>query len=212
MITAETQRGHIYYRCTKRYTNCTQRYVREEYLAKQIKDYIQKVSLCDDWASKIISELKKDKNGDAQSSRPQQQNLQRQLNLIENKINKLIDMYLNATISIEEYKKKKEKLLFLKKDYQERLKDFAAGDNNWFEQARDFVTSLNRATYIASEGNLESQKEFLKKIGSNFILKERRLNFETEGTFRLFLKDAPYLTWRCVLSFVRTYFKGLPLK
>ena len=47
-----------------------------------------------------------------------------------------------------------------------------------------------------NEGNLESQKEFLEKIGSNFILKERRLNFSTEGTFRLFFKDAPFLNWR----------------
>jgi len=47
-------------------------------------------------------------------------------------------------------------------------------------------------------------REFLKKIGSNFILKERRLNFSTEGTFRLFLKDAPYLNWRVVVDESRT--------
>ena len=196
MITAESQKGHTYYRCTKRFTNCTQRYVREERLATQIKDYIQKVSLCDDWAAKIITELKKDKNTEAQSSRPQQQNLKQQLNNIENKIAKLIDMYLNATISLEEYKKKKEKMLLAKKDCQERMKDFAAGEINWFERARDFVTSLNRATYIASEGNLESQKEFLKKIGSNFILKERRLYLSSEEPYHLLLDAARFTNWR----------------
>ncbi len=196
MVTAETQKGYNYYHCTKRYTNCTQRYVREEVLAKQVKDYIQKVSLCDDWAAKIITELKKDKNDDAQSSRPQQENLQRQLTITEAKTNKLIDMYLNATISIEEYKKKKEKLLLAKKDYQERMKDFAAGEINWFERARDFVTSLNRATYIASEGNLESQKEFLKKIGSNFILKERRLYLSSVEPYHLLLDSPRFTNWR----------------
>ena len=65
-----------------------------------------------------------------------------------------------------------------------------------FEQAKELVTFLNRAHCAIAEGNLESQKEFLKKIGSNFILKERRLIFSTEGTFRLFLKDAPFHTWR----------------
>lgn len=44
-------------------------------------------------------------------------------------------------------------------------------DTNWFEPARDFITSLSRAYYTLSEGNLASQKEFLQKIGSNFILK-----------------------------------------
>ena len=54
------------------------------------------------------------------------------------------------------------------------------------------------------EGNLESQKEFLEKIGSNFILKERRLNFPTEGTFRPFFKDAPFLNWRTQSEPIRT--------
>ena len=83
----------------------------------------------------------------------------------------------------------------------------ADGSNSWFEPARDFVTSLNRAEYAVKEGNLESQKEFLEKIGSNFILKERRLNFPTEGTFRIFFKDAPFLSWRCAYRCVRIIFQ-----
>ena len=76
------------------------------------------------------------------------------------------------------------------------MRDFAAGSNSWFEPARDFVNLLNRTEYAVKEGNLESQKEFLEKIGSNFILKERRLVFSTEGTFRRLLEAAPYPYWR----------------
>ncbi len=78
---------------------------------------------------------------------------------------------------------------------QEKAGDFADEGNNWFEQARRFVTTLNEGSYAIDEGNLESQKEFLKKIGSNCILKERRLNFSTEGTFRPVLEAAPYHSW-----------------
>ena len=196
MITAETQKGFIYYRCTKRATNCKQRYTREEELAAQIKKVIQKVSLCDDWTGKILGQLEKDKNSCVQSSRPQQQNLQTKITELENKINKLIDIYLEGTISLEEYQRKKEFFINEKKKLRETLQDFAAGGNNWFEQAREFVTSLNRASYAISEGNLESQKEFLKKIGSNFILKERRLVFSSEAPYRGLLQSAPYLNWR----------------
>ncbi|MBU4311323.1 MAG: recombinase family protein [Candidatus Omnitrophica bacterium] len=48
MITAELQKGHTYYRCTKRLASCSQKYIREEELLKQIKGIFQKVSLCDD--------------------------------------------------------------------------------------------------------------------------------------------------------------------
>ena len=109
---------------------------------------------------------------------------------------------------MENYKKKKERLLLAKKDYQERMKDFAAGEINWFERARDFVTSLNRATYIASEGNLESQKEFLKKIGSNFILKERRLYLSSVEPYHLLLDSPRFTNWRGIYLAVRSYFRG----
>jgi len=212
MVTAETQKGHTYYHCTKRRTNCMQKYVREEELATQIQSILQKVSLCDDWTTTILRELEKDKQSDVQSSRPQQQNLEAQIAAMDGKINKLIDIYLEGSLSLEEYQRKKEAFINEKKDLQERLKDFAAGGDNWFERAKDFVTDLNRVSYALRDGNLESQREILEKIGSNFILKERRLNFSSEGTFRHYLSSAPYQNWRCVLDSVRTYFRGFPLK
>ena len=111
---------------------------------------------------------------------------------IDTKISKLIA----ESLTLEEYQAKKKVFINEKGKLQDDLRDFAAGSNSWFEPARDFVTSLNRAEYAVRERNLESQKEFLEKIGSNFILKERRLNFPTEGTFRPFFKDAPFLNWR----------------
>ena len=144
MITAEIQKGHTYYRCTKRLTKCSQRYVREEVLAAQIKAIIQKVSLCDDWTAKILGELEKDKREAVQSSRPQQQNLQERIKAIDDKINRLIDIYLEGSVSLKEYQHKKEALINEKKELQERLRDFAAGGDNWFERAKDFVTDLNR--------------------------------------------------------------------
>ncbi|MCX5692179.1 MAG: recombinase family protein, partial [Candidatus Omnitrophica bacterium] len=195
MITAEIHKEFTYYRCTKRNTICSQKYIREEALTKQIRGIFQKVSLCDDWTTKILKELEKDRLRDVQSSHPHQQNLEHDISILDTKINKLIDLYLEGTISKDDYTKKKAELLNKKKALQESMKDFADGGNNWFEQARSFVTLLNRASYMAREGNLESQKEFLEKIGSNFILKERRLIFSTENAISDYLKCAPYSSW-----------------
>jgi hypothetical protein len=66
---------------------------------------------------------------------------------------------------------------------------------------------MGKAPFLREEGNLESQKEFLEKIGSNFILKERRLVFSTEGTFRRLFEATPFTCWRCSYRFVRTNFQ-----
>ena len=73
---------------------------------------------------------------------------------IDTKISKLIA----ESLTLEEYQAKKKVFINEKGKLQDDLRDFAAGSNSWFEPARDFVTSLNRAEYAVKEGNLESQK------------------------------------------------------
>jgi len=160
--------------------------------------------LCDDWTAKILRELEKDRNAAVQSSRPRQQNLQARINDMDDKVSKLIDMYLEGSISLEEYQRKKEFFINEKKTLQESARDFAAGGAHWFEPAKDFVTLLNSGHCAIQGGNLESQKEFLEKIGSNFILKERRLNFSAEASLRPLLEAAPCLNWRVVVDESRT--------
>jgi len=61
LITAETQKGHIYYRCTKKKQTCNEKYLREEALVEQMKSVIQKVSIPDDWADNMLAELDKER-------------------------------------------------------------------------------------------------------------------------------------------------------
>jgi hypothetical protein len=56
-ITAVKQKGHVYYRCTKKRGNCDEKYLREELLAEQLQAIIQKVALPQDWAANMLAEL-----------------------------------------------------------------------------------------------------------------------------------------------------------
>jgi len=122
----------------------------------------------------------------------------------DDKVSKLIDIYLAGTITLEEYQRKKADFINDKKKLQESTRDFAGGSCSWFEPAKALVTSLNAAEYAVREGNLGLQREFLEKIGSNLILKERRLVFSTEGTFRRLIETAPFPSWRTRLQPIRT--------
>ena len=55
-ITAERQKGHNYYRCTRKKGPCQEKhYLREEALTEQITSYLQKVSLSRQDTQKIFS-------------------------------------------------------------------------------------------------------------------------------------------------------------
>jgi len=44
-ITAEIQKGTVYYRCTKKRGTCTEMYIRQDKLEKQMKSWVKKYTL-----------------------------------------------------------------------------------------------------------------------------------------------------------------------
>ena len=217
LITAETQKEHNYYHCTKRKTKCFQKYVREENLAEQINKYIQKVSLPDDWAEKIIAELKKEKLENAQSSESFTQNLKEKISVIDGKLERLMTAYLENAVSLPEYQENKNNLVQQKQILKDRLTDFEQKRSNWFEPAIRFVNEIKSAKILAKSRNLEEKKDFLKKLGSNFQILNQKLVFDFKNPFKILADAEPRLrrgeaenssciNLRCVLVKIRTDF------
>jgi hypothetical protein len=130
-ITSGTQKGHNYYRCAKKKDkHCSQKYIREEALTRQISDKIQKISLPPAWAEWMLAELNREEAEAAQAGAVFAQNLKAQIKELEGKLDLLLDAHLDGTISREEYTAKKEKLITEKAELSEKLKDFERNGNH----------------------------------------------------------------------------------
>jgi hypothetical protein len=175
MITSETQRGHIYYRCTKKKIPCSQRYVRKENLVEQISKILQKVSLPNSWTKKMIAKLDEEKQKEERADFSFVQNLKSQIEDLDNKLDRLLDIHLNSDISREEYTQKKQKILNQKIEISEKLCDFERNGDRWLERAKTFILTSNEAKIVARQGNLQKKREFLQKVGSNIILQEQNI-------------------------------------
>ena len=177
-VTAELQKGHHYYRCTKKKSGCQEKhYVREENLAEQITSFLQKVSLSNQDTEKILAELQNDEERAEDEAKTAVQNLKVELGAVETKLEKLLDAYLSEVISGEDYKIRKEKLLVRKIEFSEQIQDFEQTGLSWLEPAREFVLSLNQAAKLLESENKAEMTTFLKNIGSNCILQNRQLVF-----------------------------------
>jgi len=164
-ITSETQKGHIYYHCTKKKTECAQPYAREEKLDEQVSQIIKKVSLPPVWSDSMIAELDKEKEISTQTRTAFVQNLKIQIKECETKLERLLDTYLDGVISKTEYSAKKQKILNEKIEIAEKLDDFERKVNHWLERAKEFILEAKQAKIIALQENLFVKKDFLKKIG-----------------------------------------------
>jgi len=208
-------KSYTYYYCTKKNPNhkCSQNvFTREEKISSQINEAIQKVSLPDDWADKMLNELESEKNEKAQSSHFFAQKTENEIKAIDEKLEKLMNAYLESALSLAEYRQVKNKLVNQKQLLKDKLTAFEQKSNNRFELAARFINTVKQAEIIALQENPEQGRDFLKKIGSNFRLSGQKLFLDFKNPFKITaeaepersegeattLKNAEIVNWRTV--------------
>ena len=213
-ITAEIQKGHNYYRCTKKKGPCQEKhYLREEVLSEQIKSFLQKVSLSSQDTEKVLAALDSEQEQAKQQAQSKVESLKEQLKQVETKLAKLLDVYLADALSTEEYAAKKQELLSQKVEFQEKINDFEQKGLSWLESAREFVLSLNQVAKLIETENGGEMTAFLKNIGSNHVLENRQFVFAPKIQYKLATERSEaassglqFPKWCSILKIVRTHF------
>jgi DNA invertase Pin-like site-specific DNA recombinase len=192
-ITAEMQKGHVYYRCTKKRGPCAQsKYLREENLAHQIKEAIVKMALGEGLFSPMMKELEREKTLQEADRIFARRNGEIKLGEINDKLKTLLDVFMDNTISVEEYREKKAQLLNQKVELE---KSPETHDGKWLEQMKSFLTLAHQATSIAAEANYEAQRDFLRNCGSNLCLNNGTLVTTYRYPWRYIVENRENQKW-----------------
>ena len=102
------------------------------------------------------------------------------------------DKQVRGVIGEEEYKREKAQLINKKFDNL----DGGNPDGDWHERFKNFLTLAHQASCIAAEANFEAQRDFLKRLGSNFRLYNSTLLVSYTSVFKIFAEKQKYnLGW-----------------
>ncbi|MFH1677959.1 MAG: recombinase family protein, partial [Patescibacteria group bacterium] len=167
---------YTYYHCTKKRKGfkCYEPYIRQEELDKQISSLLQKVSLRSDWAEKLQIRLEKDKTESAQFVSAFVQEAGKKIKIIQTKLQRLLDGYLEQDIEREIYREQKAKLLSEKKSLEEQKTRFEQKQNDWLEPMAKWLNYAQNLEKIVRDSDLFNKKVAAKEIfGSNLRLASR---------------------------------------
>ena len=178
MITAEVQRGHTYYRCTKRRMVCSQPYIREEALAIQLSATLETFAMPETWAVELIRLSDQDEQKAAQIAETASQAVKEEMVAISQKLQRLLNAYLDQDIEQENYRSEKAGLLSRKKSLEEKIANLKRGSIAWLEPMREWIKDASLLAETATNDDLSHKKVSLQKIfGSNLFLKNRHIEF-----------------------------------
>ena len=177
-ITTETQKGHNYLHCTKRKGPCSEPFVREEEVEKQIRDLLKGVSLPPALAADALDNINKEKMKAAQAGEEAAQNLRDKIDFLTKNMNALLDMILSGMITQDEYAQKKRSCIEEKKEYEMKLAAFEREGSKRFEPLIGFYKTAVHAGESAVSGKPEENLQILKNIGSNLIIGGKKIKLK----------------------------------
>ena len=167
-----------YYRCTKKFGKCSQRYVREADLAKQLRKSVCSITIPSEWKEKWLALLEQDKQQESVKAIENTALTETELQTTEIKLSKLLDTYLDGVVNEEDYKKKKNQLFNTKLNLQEQIEKIKQQGSSWLEPLEHFIMSAFQAQKIAQEKNdFESLATFVRSACSNFFLIDQKLTY-----------------------------------
>ncbi len=184
--------GYTYYRCTKKSGNCSQKYIREGELEKQLREIANKVVISEKWADQLISWAEIDAEKENGQVKMELAKLKQELKTLDQKLDKLLDIFLDETVDTQSYQKKKNEFLEKQQILKEKIEEIQKRGSAWLEPLREFVFNALRAQKISREkDNGEDLKIFAKNAGSNYFLRNRRLEFSWQNPYQALAAPAP---------------------
>ena len=160
-----------------------------------VLENLEKIQLSDDLIKGIIEFLKKSISHEQEFFNNSQENLRKELDNIQNRVSKLIDMHLDGGIDSETYKFKLSEYKKRQREITSEMKDQVDADETCLITAKKVLDLSKKAKEIFISSKLKEKQHFLKFIFSNLKLDSGKLLVELREPFSTMVKMKDETEW-----------------
>jgi len=191
------QGRYIYYRCSRRRSNCTEGYIREErlqeLLANQLRPFL---SLPPAVTESLVGTAEMLSEGAESRERQQQTSVERRLVEVERRRRALLDLRLAGRIDDDEFASKREELVLEETRAREDVTAFEMPQADPQEVVSWFVRTCRNISQIFEDGSDAEVRRLLAIVGSNYRYGAGKVDFEPVKPFDLAAQVHNRPNWR----------------
>lgn len=215
MVTAEHKvnrygRRYVYYHCTKRNNGprCDQPSVEASDLERQFVAFLDQLAIDEDTHRELVAEVVRLSAGSKTTAEAVSKDVEEERRTLTRQLSVLTDLRVRALIDDDEYLARRRDLDAERAALDERQQT-ALQERDWFEPAELLISFRNRAVSWFRSGTNEVKRMILTTIGSNFVLRDKRVSIEARKPFTLFVEEPRFLYWCGDGEDVRTRFESV---
>lgn len=197
LLSPEIKKGKfIYYSCTNAKGNCKRVYVPEKELLKPILSVFEQFkSIPDQMHQDIVDELRKTSEVEVEFHKNQIERIRAEYDRTQKKIDNLLDLRLEQSITPEMYDKKLNEL----KDAQHRLniemEEHTNADHEYHTHVSTVISLSKRMGEIFESSEPEEKRSFLAFLLQNPTVSGKTLDFSLVSPFDTVLELAHCTSW-----------------
>ena len=185
-------RFYTFYHCTKRKNpNCTQGSIEEKEVERQVMEILGSLEIppeFHEWAMDVLKtrteQEAKDRN---RIFANQRSGYDKALQMVDN----LIRLRASNEINESEFARLKAEAIHEKERWDELLKDSHKQVDNWIQTADAYFEFAEKARFMFENGAPERRKGIFASLGSNLLLKDRKINVSLHEPLMFIQKIAP---------------------
>ncbi len=167
-----------YYRCThkNKHHPCDDRsYTRQETFEAEVKRNVELVILPDEWKEKFLARVENWSEELHDQKQVEIERLKEKLAELKSKLQRINNAFAEGSLDIDEFKELKNPLVPQKMEIEQNLLALQTSRVDRLEPLRNWILEANAAKQMALEENWLKMKSFLKKAGSNRLLRAQTL-------------------------------------
>ncbi len=192
MITAErqvkrykngTSCAYVYYHCTRKSktVRCKEPAVRSELFDEQLANLALGYAMPKAWASQLLAWLERDEAESVCIGERQANDLRQQIVSLSEKLERLLDSFLEQDIERADYLAKKAKIMSEKKTLEEKMGSILLGQNTWLEPMKKWIETAVSIWEIAKSDDLVAKKSlYLEIFGLNLKMEKQKVGLAAE--------------------------------
>jgi len=187
MFTAETRikrqkngnvHVYVYYRCTRKSKTavCREPHIRAEELDKQLSALLLCYAMPASWAGKLRELIDKDEASEKANFTHRVAGDKEAVARLSEKMQRLLDSYLDGDVERELYQDKRAEILGKKKLLEEQIEQATLGVSAWVEPMKQWIETAVSICKIAKGDDLNAKKSLCLEIfGSNLQIRQKEV-------------------------------------
>lgn len=164
-LTAETQKGHVYYRCQTK--ECPTKTLREEIIDDSVKEKLAPLQLQKRELEYLQTKFAHLDQHWLQKRQNVVSALELQITAAKERLNKLTDAYLDGALERDIFEQRKTALIVERRDLEDKLNAVRQDDFSVPQRLREFIELANSASVMYESAFFDGKRKLLEKVTSN---------------------------------------------